>query len=181
MAIIIRNKEGYHIAHDKDGNLIKVKNIADAENFHTLEQAIHQIRENSFKTKGYYVYDTCTHKICWGGRQVYNQYKKPKRKTYSKTVRRMLYHQADGHCQLCGRKILLEDATLDHIIPLSLGGEDCVENLQIACGICNRAKASYLPDDFQDRVFDTLCFNMRKKYGTSLKWKLTYRLLLSLQ
>ena len=93
----------------------------------------------------------------------------------------MLYNKADGRCQLCGRKLLFESITLDHIIPLKMGGKDNIDNLQIACNICNRSKSSYLPDDFQDRVFDTLCFNMEKKYSDNVKWKLAHRLLLSLR
>lgn len=76
---------------------------------------------------------------------------------------------------------MFESITLDHIIPLKMGGKDDVENLQIACHICNQAKDSYLPEAFQDRIFDALCFNMGKRHGDSLKWKLTYRLLLSLR
>lgn len=52
-----------------------------------------------------------------------------------------------------------------------------MDNLQATCRVCNIAKSSYLPDDFQDRVFDTLCFQMEKKYGASLKWKILHKAL----
>ena len=47
---------------------------------------------------------------------------KIKRKKYSQSVRKVIYDKYDGRCQLCGRKILLSDMTLDHHIALSMGG-----------------------------------------------------------
>lgn len=43
----------------------------------------------------------------------------------------------DGRCVECGA---VEDLTLDHIIPRSLGGTDDEENLQTLCRRCNSAK-----------------------------------------
>ena len=40
-------------------------------------------------------------------------------------------------CQLCGSQELLE---LDHIIPISKGGEDKEDNYQTLCQSCNRKK-----------------------------------------
>lgn len=180
MAIVIRNREGYYITHDSNGKIIKTRDIAQAEDFEIIQRAIDMMQCNSSKTKRYYVYDTSTYKICYGYRRVNNYVKKPKRKQYPKAVKKMLYNQAEGRCQLCGRKILLSEATYDHIIPLSVGGIDDVDNLQIACHICNYTKNSYLPDEFQDRVFDTLCYQMEKKFGNSLKWKFVRSLLMKM-
>lgn len=173
MAIVIKNGAGYYIAFDEGGKIRKVCDISEAEDFKSVGRAIDLINGYPAKTKGYFVYDTCTHKLCWR--------KKLKRKQYSKEVRMMLYNKADGRCQLCGRKILFESMTLDHVIPLKMGGEDNVNNLQIACEICNSSKASYLPDDFQDRIFDVFCYDMEKKHGDNVKWKLVHSLLLSLR
>ena len=181
MAIIIRNREGYHISHDSNGKLIKVKNIMQAEDFLTLQKAIEQMKCTSGKTKGYYVYDTITCRICYGNtKEISNYVKRKKRKQYSKAVRKMLYDKAEGRCQLCGRALSPNEVTLDHIIPLALGGVDDESNLQISCHICNYAKNVYLPDEFQDRIFDTLCYQMEKKYGKSLKWKFVHRLLVGM-
>lgn len=67
------------------------------------------------------------------------------------------------------------------IIPLKMGRKDNIDNFRIVCDVCNRSKSSYLPDDFQDRIFDALCFDMEKKHGDKVRWKLTYKLLLSLR
>lgn len=46
--------------------------------------------------------------------------------------------QRDGHqCVKCGA---VEDLTLDHIHPWSLGGPDTVDNLRVLCRSCNSRK-----------------------------------------
>lgn len=46
---------------------------------------------------------------------------KIKRKTYSPDVKKLLYIKADGKCELCGKKILLDDMTIDHVKPFING------------------------------------------------------------
>ncbi|WP_170222754.1 HNH endonuclease [Rarobacter faecitabidus] len=60
----------------------------------------------------------------------------------------------DGHrCQICGERVNEptpfdpQSATVDHIIPLSMGGEHSMRNVQTACLRCNSAK--------QDRISST--------------------------
>jgi 5-methylcytosine-specific restriction endonuclease McrA len=52
----------------------------------------------------------------------------------------------DGHrCQYCGRT---ESAlTVDHLMPVSRGGEDTWENLVCACVDCNNRKGDRTPDE----------------------------------
>jgi len=60
-----------------------------------------------------------------------------------------LYIRDGGKCQLmCGRKLNLKrtvphplSATVDHIIPLSKGGEHSYKNTQLACFMCNYTKS----------------------------------------
>lgn len=48
-------------------------------------------------------------------------------------------------CPLCNSALYVgEDVEVDHIIPLSLGGSDSLENIQIVHWICNRAKGNKL-------------------------------------
>lgn len=180
MAIVIRNNDGWHIKLSDSGKILKVKEIAEAKDFGTLGEAVDFIQFNSGKTKGYYVYDTCTHRVCWGRKPPVKPYKKVKRKHYSKNVRKLLYEKANGCCQLCGKKLLFEDATIDHIVALSVGGKDEVDNLQTSCFICNQAKASYLPEEFADRVFDTFCYQMDMKHGNKLMWRIVHRVLVAM-
>jgi 5-methylcytosine-specific restriction endonuclease McrA len=49
-------------------------------------------------------------------------------------------------CLYCGRTRKPHDLTLDHIIPRSLGGETCWENLATACRRCNIKKGNRTPE-----------------------------------
>jgi len=52
----------------------------------------------------------------------------------------------DGHrCQFCGRSDLT--LTIDHVTPISRGGEDTWENLVCACVRCNNKKGDRTPDE----------------------------------
>jgi 5-methylcytosine-specific restriction endonuclease McrA len=49
-----------------------------------------------------------------------------------------------GRCEICGVKFLSRnEVTIEHVIPLSLGGPDKKSNWQLACSLCNVQK-----DDF---------------------------------
>ena len=61
-----------------------------------------------------------------------------------------MLEEQDNMCIYCGRKFG-EDLppTLDHIIPLSKGGEHTRENAQMLCRSCNSkksAKLDYIPE-----------------------------------
>jgi 5-methylcytosine-specific restriction endonuclease McrA len=52
----------------------------------------------------------------------------------------------DGHCcQYCGRGDIA--LTIDHVHPLSRGGEDTWENLVCACVRCNNRKGDRMPEE----------------------------------
>jgi len=51
-------------------------------------------------------------------------------------------------CALTGRELIPADASLDHIIPISRGGPDCIENAQIVHKDVNRAKGVMLNAEF---------------------------------
>lgn len=143
--------------------------------------------------KDFYVYDTKSKRICWRimtdeeledlrakkeARKAKKKIKrakleKIKRKTYSPDVKKLLYIKAGGRCELCGKKILLEDISLDHRIPLSKGGEDDVSNLACTCDICNKMKGCILPEDLLDKTSAILIYQMEKKYKFNIFWKIT--------
>jgi len=43
-------------------------------------------------------------------------------------------------CKLCLKRFSLNLLTLDHIMPLALGGTWAIHNLQLACYPCNQEK-----------------------------------------
>jgi 5-methylcytosine-specific restriction endonuclease McrA len=69
----------------------------------------------------------------------------------------------NGLCAYCGMSILPRKdrstdpnstyATVDHIVPLSCGGPDDIENTLAACNKCNKAKGSMSLDDFRSSEF----------------------------
>lgn len=67
--------------------------------------------------------------------------------TLRKRRRKKLYNllSANGSevlCYVCGKPVSRKDATLEHIIPLSKGGTDKWENLQISHDACNQLKGN---------------------------------------
>jgi len=61
------------------------------------------------------------------------------REPIPKNVRLTVWERDHGKCRSCGST---EELQCDHIIPVSMGGADSVENLQILCGTCNRKKGA---------------------------------------
>jgi hypothetical protein len=57
-----------------------------------------------------------------------------------------IYRRDRGECAYCGKPIVLEDASMDHVIPQSLGGPATWDNLVNACRRCNEKKANRTPD-----------------------------------
>jgi 5-methylcytosine-specific restriction endonuclease McrA len=54
-------------------------------------------------------------------------------------VRLQIWKRDDGRCRKCGSQ---ERIHLDHIIPVSKGGSDAVENLELLCQSCNLSKGA---------------------------------------
>ena len=161
MALVLTNGQCY-IATKKSGGIIKTPYIEEAQRFSSMYSANRKLQKAPGKCRGYYILKISNGK---------------KRRKYSTDVRKMIYTKASGRCVLCGNKILFEDMTLDHIIPLAMNGPDEVENLQCACKFCNGAKASALPEEFIDRISNIFLYQMEKKYANSLKWKIVHKLL----
>ncbi len=168
MAFVITNGQCY-IAIKKTGGIFKTPHIEKALHFHYKITAENKMQDAPGKCRGFYILDTL--ETCKAEKQ------KRQRKHYSFGMRKMIYDRIDGHCVLCGRKILFEDMTLDHIIPLAMNGPDEMENLQCTCELCNRAKASALPEEFLDRISSIFLYQMEKKYTNSLKWKIVHKFL----
>lgn len=47
----------------------------------------------------------------------------------------------DPHCRYCRGRVHRRNATLDHIIPVSKGGEHTEANLVLCCATCNSRKS----------------------------------------
>lgn len=168
MAYVLTNGK-YYIRMTDTGAIAKTDNIDEARVYLTVDKAKERMQKAPGKTKGYYIFDIGTHSkyyVSSNGRI-----------KFPKEVREMIYHNADGRCALCGRKIVYDDVTLDHITPLAMGGEDNVNNLQGTCKACNLFKGSILPDDFMERITEIFLYQMERKNKNKVIWKVIHRFL----
>lgn len=167
MAIVLSNGEHY-IAKSETGKISKTRNLKEAYDYIDILCAKQQFKDASAKTKDYFIFDTES-----GIRST-----KKGRRIFSTIERKMIYKNTDGKCQLCGRKIDYKDMTVDYIIHLSQGGLDDLDNLECTCKADNEFKANILPETFFERITEIFMYQMEKKHGNSLKWKIAHNLLM---
>lgn len=188
MAIVITNGS-YYVTYTDSGATKKTADINGAYRFATVAEAIKGMKKAEKKTGKYFVFDTLTQRTLWKwmtaeeikemqenkvSLSMVRRNRKGKiiRKTYSEDARKLIYLHAGGRCELCGRKILLEDMTIDHVTPLAAGGEDDVENLSCTCYPCNLFKGNILPSDFMERISDIFLYQMERRHKDKIKWKI---------
>ena len=200
MAIVLTNGSGAYIMYTDTHRVKKTTKINDAFGFPSVACAVEGIKSAPRKTRDFFVYDTESKCICWrrmtaeekklfyNGKNKLNYPKQEPLKITSKKQISLkqryghaLYHQSEGRCQLCGRRITFEDATMDHIIPKAMGGTNDISNLQISCFPCNHLKGSILPDTFFERVTDIFMYQMEKRYSGRFYWKILSMILRKLE
>lgn len=64
----------------------------------------------------------------------------------SKRVRYEVLRRDDHACRYCGGRAPEVRLTIDHVVPVALGGGDDPTNLATACADCNAGKSSVAPD-----------------------------------
>lgn len=73
--------------------------------------------------------------------------------TSYRRLRKRLLHSGPDNCPLCGRRLTYDPADylspaaaqVDHVHPVAHGGTHSLDNMQIICRACNRAKSDRLP------------------------------------
>jgi 5-methylcytosine-specific restriction endonuclease McrA len=56
----------------------------------------------------------------------------------------------------CGRILSDKEIVLDHVVPLSRGGEHSHRNLRVACRPCNTRKSDWLLSELPNLTMPTL-------------------------
>lgn len=168
MAIVLTNGM-FYIATTKSGGIIKTSLLEEAQTFYSVNSAMIKIFKAPGKCKGYYPYDT-EDKACKCGT-------KRKRRKYSEEERKIIYDGSNGRCALCGQLLKLEDMTIDHIVPLSMGGNDDMDNIQASCFSCNQFKNNILPDVFLNRIIKIFLYQMEKNCSRNMKLKIIDKIL----
>lgn len=57
-----------------------------------------------------------------------------------RTSYRELLYNLNPTCTYCGNSVRWSRSSLDHVVPISKGGEDCQSNTVLCCNRCNEAK-----------------------------------------
>lgn len=78
-----------------------------------------------------------------------NEGKRVKRRT-SGFAKGFLEKNEESICIYCEEKLNSENATADHIIPISSGGNNCQVNLLVCCRDCNEERGNL---DFKKYLF----------------------------
>lgn len=74
----------------------------------------------------------------------------PKRRKLSRQERQAVYDKCNGHCAYCGIELPISRMQVDHVDPISLTGEDVMENMLPACRSCNNYKHSMTLEKFRE-------------------------------
>ena len=64
--------------------------------------------------------------------------------TSNRLIKHRLFRGASRcPCMWCGRKLNYAQATIEHVTPKAFGGLNSMDNLGIACYICNQKRGQY--------------------------------------
>ena len=71
---------------------------------------------------------------------------------YERFSKKTVFDAANWMCELCGTEVIAEpkqdnSAELDHIKPISIGGDHILSNVQCLCRKCNREKGNHYADE----------------------------------
>ena len=72
------------------------------------------------------------------------------------TLRGKVFERDDWTCRYCGIRVTSETATLDHIIPVSKGGQGTSENLATCCMMCNSIKSGRTYEEAAPQILSRL-------------------------
>lgn len=92
-------------------------------------------------------------------------------------LRQLIIQEAGSRCEYCRLSQTGQEATfhIDHVLPLTLGGETLFENLALACVSCSLRKAARITaNDPQTGIEATLFNPRRENWHEHFKWEGDY-------
>lgn len=84
-----------------------------------------------------------------------------KGKKFTDYEKKTVYARYDGCCVICGSPVRFRDLTIDHIIPLSQGGTNNMDNLQLACKACNLMKNCLTMEQLFRKLWELFMYNWK--------------------
>lgn len=82
--------------------------------------------------------------------------------TISRRLRFEILRRDNHACRYCGATAPIAPLTVDHVLPVALGGADTPTNLVTACADCNAGKTSIAPDSPLVADVDMLAVRWRR-------------------
>jgi 5-methylcytosine-specific restriction endonuclease McrA len=70
-----------------------------------------------------------------------------RRKPMPRWLRGWIIDRDDATCYLCGLSCWPHEIHIDHVVPVSRGGDDHPSNLRVACRTCNMRKGKKMATD----------------------------------
>ena len=140
----------------------KTDNIFHAKKFSSPGQANIVLKKATAKLKDFYIMPL--------GNDALDRVNKSKRRKFNPDERKIIYAKSKGRCTLCGRFMNFDDFTVDHIVPLSKGGSNNINNLQATCRVCNNIKQDILPQDFIYKISEIFLYHMRVRFSNEM-WR----------
>jgi hypothetical protein len=99
--------------------------------------------------------------------------KTEERRLFTFDERKYMLSKSHGRCSCCGKKITTKNMTCEHVVPISRGGTNNLENLVALCQECNDAKGNllYMPETFytylDNKYFKEICSEFYKWFSTN--------------
>lgn len=80
-------------------------------------------------------------------------------------------HSVELKCPYCGCELNCDNFSADHILPVSRGGKNTIDNLQQICKKCNNSKGSMTEDEYKSLL---ILISKWEDKGINLLGKLRY-------
>lgn len=78
---------------------------------------------------------------------ILKRFVKTKKEIAIRFSRENVYLRDNYSCQYCDREFSTKELTLDHVLPVSLGGKKSWHNIVTACKACNQKKGNKTPEE----------------------------------
>lgn len=86
------------------------------------------------------------------------------RRTFTLYEKQVICAKCNGKCAICGKPVKFKKMTIDHKQPLSRGGTNNYNNLQLACLSCNRLKSNLTMQELADKIADITKYNRKQTF-----------------